>query len=295
MRISTKHKIALARLAYFGVMRLRRLTGRDHRAEVRRGGINWSLDLREGIDFAIYLTGYFEPRTVAAYRRLLTPGGVAIDIGANMGAHTLHLANCVGRDGCVLTFEPALEPYRRLIGNIARNPHIGSRIRPMQTMLVASPDATPEPATYASWPLHPQPDAHHLHLGVALSTDGASASTLDDAVAATGLDRVDLIKLDVDGYELEVLQGALTTLEHHRPDIILEFCPYTLEEQGQEPSEMPNLLRKLGYQFYDLTGMPIMGSTGGMSEIPAGYSVNVIAKATRSPIGRASSSAKGKA
>lgn len=280
MRISTRHKIMLSRLAYFGVRRLRRLARFDHRAEVRRGGINWSLDLRECIDFAIYLTGHFEPRTVAAYRRLLAPGSVAVDIGTNMGAHTLHLADCVGRDGCVLAFEPAWEPYHRLTANIARNPNIGSRIRPMQAMLVATPDAALEPATYASWPQHPTPDAHHLHLGVALSTDGASTLTLDDAVAATGLDRVDFIKLDVDGFELEVLRGGMITLEHHHPDIVMEFCPYALEERGQEPSALTNLLRKLDYRFYDLAGKSLTESAGGMPDVPVGHSVNVIATAS---------------
>lgn len=277
MRISTKHKITLARLAYFVISRLRRLARRDHGAEVRRGGINWSLDLREGIDFAIYLTGYFEPRTVAAYGRLLTPGSVAVDIGANMGAHTLHLSSCVGRDGRVLAFEPTAEAYYRLTRNIAINPELSGRIKAVQAMLVAAPDAALEPAVYASWPLRSPSNAHDLHLGVALSTEGAHISTLDDAVAAAELDRVDLIKLDVDGHELDVLRGARTILKRHRPIIVMELSPYTIEERGQDPSELIALLQDRGYRFHDLAGRPLATANGPVPDIPAGFSINVLA------------------
>ena len=277
MRISTRHKIMLARLAYFGVSGLRRLARCDDGAEVRRGGVNWSLDLREGIDFAIYLTGYFEPRTVAAYRRILAPGRVAVDIGANMGAHTLHLSGCVGRDGRVLAFEPTAEAYCRLARNIAINPELGRRIDAMQTMLVATPDTAPEPTVYASWPLRSPSDAHDLHLGVALSTEGANISTLDDAVAAAGLDRVDLIKLDVDGHELDVLRGARTILKQHHPAIVMELSPYTIEERGQDPSELIALLQDQGYRFYDLAGRSLATANRPVPKIPAGYSMNVLA------------------
>lgn len=277
MLISTRKKIAMARLASIGVLGLRRLAGRGHRAEVRRGGVNWSLDLHEGIDFAIYLTGYFEPRTVAAYRRLLAPGSVAVDVGANMGAHTLHLSSCVGRDGRVLAFEPTAEAYRRLTRNIAINPELSRRIKAMQTMLVATPDTALEPNVYASWPLRSPSDAHDLHLGVALSTEGANISTLDDAVAAAGLDRVDLIKLDVDGHELDVLRGARTTLGRHHPAIVMELSPYTLEERGQDPSELITLLQDQGYRFQDLAGRSLAAANGVVPEIPAGYSMNVLA------------------
>ena len=279
MLISTRKKIAMARLASIGVLGLRRLAGRGHRAEVRRGGVNWSLDLHEGIDFAIYLTGYFEPRTVAAYRRLLAPGSVAVDVGANMGAHTLHLSSCVGRDGRVLAFEPTAEAYRRLTRNIAINPELSRRIEAMQTMLVAAPDTALEPTVYASWPLRSPSDAHHLHLGVALSTEGANISTFDDAVAAAGLDRVDLIKLDVDGHELDVLRGARTTLTQYHPTIVMELTSYTLEERGHDPAELASLLEDMNYRLHDLGGRSLLGGTDAVFKLPAGHSLNVIALA----------------
>jgi hypothetical protein len=80
----------------------------------RRGGTRWKLDLREGIDFSILLLGVFEQSVVAAYRRLIPPGSVVIDIGANIGAHTLRLAGCVGAAGRVVAVEATRYAFERL-------------------------------------------------------------------------------------------------------------------------------------------------------------------------------------
>ena len=71
---------------------LRTLAGKGDVGVFRRGGIVWELDLREGIDFAIYLQGGFEAATLREYGRIVRSGFVALDIGANIGSHTLPLA-----------------------------------------------------------------------------------------------------------------------------------------------------------------------------------------------------------
>ena len=75
--LSTKQKIRLARTAAHVVRGVRRGIGAGEVAEVRRGGLNWRLDLGEGIDFAIYLLGSFERGTQRQYGRLLKPGAVS--------------------------------------------------------------------------------------------------------------------------------------------------------------------------------------------------------------------------
>lgn len=282
MHLSTRQKIALARAARAPIVAARRLAGSGDFAVVRRGGIRWSLDLREGIDFAIYLFGVFERSTRAAYRRLLREGSVAVDIGANMGAHTMPLAACVGASGRVLAFEPTRGAFDRLARNIALNPTLAPRITAAQVLLVERPDAALEPAIAASWPLAAAADgAHPLHRGVLLSTAGASAATLDDALASRGIKRVDLIKLDVDGHELDVLAGGRLVLARERPAIIMEMSPYTLEERGQSMSTLVEMLAGLGYRFSDLRGRPFADTTAMIRSIPAGYSINVIATASR--------------
>jgi len=276
-RLATRHKIALARAASRIVRKARGFGGRGSTCRVRRRGITWHLDLREGIDFAIFLFGRFEPQTVAAYRRLLRPGDIAIDIGANIGAHTLPLAECVGEGGLVLAYEPTRQAYTRLLKNIEANPELSTRIRADQVMLASTSARPLEPAIYASWPLERSQGAHPLHLGVPMTTEGARARTLDDALEDAAVRRVSLIKLDVDGHELDVLRGAGNTLRAWCPLLIMELAPYTLEERGQNPVELLDLLGKAGYRLYNLRGRPLGIGPGTLQGIGAGASINVIA------------------
>jgi hypothetical protein len=85
MILPSKYNISVARAAYFLVSSVRKAAGLGDIAIVKRGGINWVLDLREGIDLTIYLTGYFEHRVIEACCRNIGPGHTALDIGANMG------------------------------------------------------------------------------------------------------------------------------------------------------------------------------------------------------------------
>ena len=66
--------------------------------------------------------GAFEKRTVAAYSRLVRPGMTVIDIGANIGAHTLPLAKLVGPTGRVIAVEPTIWAVERLRANLDLNP-----------------------------------------------------------------------------------------------------------------------------------------------------------------------------
>jgi len=72
--LTTKTKIALASLAYRCVAVARAVAGKDNSVVVNRGGLRWSLDLAEGIDFSIYLLGAFEPSTAATIQKLVKPG-----------------------------------------------------------------------------------------------------------------------------------------------------------------------------------------------------------------------------
>ena len=81
------------------VLGLRKILGLRNQTIVKRGGIWWDLDLTEGIDFSIYLLGGFEPKTLKLYRNIVKKGDFILDIGANMGSHTLPLALNAGKNG----------------------------------------------------------------------------------------------------------------------------------------------------------------------------------------------------
>jgi FkbM family methyltransferase len=282
--IATRTKIAFAAAASSLVSGGRTLLGRDSSATVRRGGLRWQLDLREGIDFSIYLLGGFERGTAAALRRLVQPGSVVVDIGANVGAHTLGIARGVGPAGCVVAVEPSDEAFAKLTRNVSINPEFQGRVRLRQMLLAASAETTAPSALYASWPLHPTGPVHPKHGGRLVTTTGASVSTLDQLMAREGLEQLDLIKLDVDGFEARVLEGGKATLSRYQPVIVMEFAPYLHAEVGGSFADLVRILKDANYRVVEAnSGRTVPLDVDALRRrIPDGASVNVIARASRS-------------
>src|SRR2546423_1295891 len=120
--LKTSHKILIARLLNWIVTGARKLVGLGPQVTVIRQGVKWTLDLNEGIDFSIWLLGGFEPQTLRQYEKLVKPGSTVIDIGANVGAHTLPFARLVGKSGRVVAFEPTKWAIGKLKRNLELNP-----------------------------------------------------------------------------------------------------------------------------------------------------------------------------
>src|SRR5215203_3293686 len=120
--MKTSHKIGAARMIYHAVHFGRALRGRTDQQIVVRDCITYDLDLTQGIDFAIYLGGMFERNTAIALGKLTKPASLVLDIGANIGAHTLRLAKLVGPEGRVMAFEPTDFAFRKLRRNLELNP-----------------------------------------------------------------------------------------------------------------------------------------------------------------------------
>ena len=207
-------------------MVVRRVFKKGPCTQVERSGVQWDLDLREGIDFSIWLLGSFEPETVRCYQKIVKTGDVVLDIGANIGAHALPLAQAVGTAGKVYAFEPTDFAFTKLIRNCALNPDLANRIRCMQCMLVDQEIAgNPTPGLYSSWPLKEGAGLHELHQGRLMTTTAAEARTLDSVISALKVDRVDCIKLDIDGFECGMMRGANDVLTRWQPTIIMELAP----------------------------------------------------------------------
>ena len=279
--LKTKHKIALARMMQALVMPARELFGRGSVSEVTRGGIRWRLDLREGIDFSIWLLGAFEPETVRSYKRIVKAGDVVLDIGANIGAHTLPLAQAVGESGRVIAFEPTDYAFAKLSQHLAMNPVLAPRISCLQVMLEDSDrGSAPTTGLYSSWPLKAEDGLHDLHQGRLMSADGATVRSLDSVMQQLGVQQIACVKLDIDGFECGMLRGARKILSATHPKIIMELAPYALEEQGCSLEELISLLRELGYYLFTLSsGTPLPFDIAYLNRlIPPGSSLNILAR-----------------
>jgi FkbM family methyltransferase len=275
--ITTREKMAMARVLQLPVLATRRLFGRGPEIDTRRRGISWRLDLREGIDFSIWLRGCFEPSTIATYRRELKPGATVIDVGANMGAHTLEFARVVGPRGRVMACEPTAYVFARLLANLAANADLRPRVHADQVMLMAASDASLPPQLVSSWPLGTDPERDRTSWGRPYATTGARVSTMDRWVAERDVDRVDLIKIDVEGNECAVLDGAVDVLSRYQPVIVCEVFAQALAAAGQTVDDLLERLGDAGYRLETLRGRPVTRS--GLAWLERrGASTNVVAR-----------------
>ncbi|MET4746674.1 FkbM family methyltransferase [Bradyrhizobium sp. RT11b] len=281
--MKTIHKIAAARAIYRAVHGARTLLGRTDRVIVVRDGISYDLDLAQGIDFAIYLGGMFERSTAIALSQLTEPSSLVLDIGANIGAHTLRLAKLVGPKGRVMAFEPTDFAFGKLRRNLELNPSLTPRVEPFHCFLTAT-DGTPVPdAIYSSWPLAETAAVLHAkHLGSEMQTESALARSLDSLLAEHADRRVQLVKLDVDGFECDVLQGATSLLRDVRPIFVMELAPYVLEERGTSLDQLLSYFIPNRYVFYHERTKNRLPSTAKELQalVASGESMNVIARVT---------------
>ncbi len=283
--LSFPQKMRIAHILNRSLRVARSLARRDMRVRCRRRGIQWDLDLDEGIDLAIYLLGTLEPRVLRAYTPLIFPGFTVLDIGANIGAHTLHFARLVGPTGRVFAFEPTDFAIGKLRRNLALNRELAPRVTPHQCFLVADRGASAPAAVPSSWPVGDEPAEPCVgDIGRLQSTAAAVAITGDDFCANTGIDRIDFIKIDVDGNEYSVVSGLRRTIERFLPTILIEFAPFVYE--GGHEAEFDELVRFLancGYDFTDAgTARPVPREPAALRRlvVPIG-AINVLLRPHR--------------
>jgi FkbM family methyltransferase len=181
--------------------------------------------------------GYSDRAERRFIRAVLFPGAVVVDVGANIGIYSQFLARCVGRTGVVHAFEPSPRNFRRLqsvMGKLTnvRLSHAAVGERSGRSHLYLSDNLNVDHRAYP-----PEGDSREI-----VPMD---VIALDDYFIAG--DRVDLIKLDVQGYELHVLRGADRVLQENRAiKLILELWPYGLRQAATPWPDLIAALEKKG-------------------------------------------------
>lgn len=181
-------------------------------------------------------TGEFSWLEQEMLRQVTPVGGVVVEVGANMGAHTVPLAQHLGVNGIVIAFEPQLHMHQLLCANVALNS--------LPNVLCERMAVGAEPGRIRVPVL--KPDQDDTSFG-SLSLDPATERGLDTAVVTIdglNLSRLDLLKVDVEGMELEVFRGARHTMTRCRPVIYLE------NDRPQNSEALLDFLLSCGYRLY---------------------------------------------
>lgn len=212
------------------------------RATTKSGDV-FHADLSSTLEWQLWAFGCYEPHFAELFSLLVHPGDWCVDVGANVGVHTVRLAKLAGRDGGVIAVEPDPEIMRRAERNVALNglsnvrfvnAAAGDRPGEMRLYRPGARDANRARASLL----------HHAYLTGVPAT--VPVVTLDDICRGQ---RVALIKIDVEGLEGCVVQGAAATISAHAPSIIFEYAPELLEGGSRSPFEW---LAGQGYEMFNV-------------------------------------------
>ena len=242
---------------------------------VKRKKIKWNLNLSEAIDLHIFIFGSFEKEITKIAKKLnLNRYNQIIDIGANFGIQSLQFAQSF-KQSKIFSIEPTDYAFDKLNKNLKLNPQLSKNIYPFQMFLGLK--GTKKPGLiYSSWNLLSKEPKHLKHQGEK-SAENSNFLTLDDFVILNKISDVDFIKLDVDGFEYNVLKGGLNFLKEKKPPIFMELAPYLYNEYGYSKGKILELIRSLNYNFYELERLnKILDIDEKISKIKDGSSENIL-------------------
>ena len=177
--------------------------------------------------------GEYSPDEYLMFRQLVRPGMVALEIGGNIGAHTVPLARLIGNGGALLAFEPQAVLMHILAANLALND--------LQNVRIYQVGIGHEPGV-----LHlPLIDYAYPNNFGAFQLGGTGAQTVEiRTIDSYNLTRCDFIKIDVEGMEVEAISGAIETIRKFRPIMYVEN-----DRQDKSPTLL-SLINSLGYRLW---------------------------------------------
>jgi FkbM family methyltransferase len=193
----------------------------------------------EGISRELAAYRIHEPLSTMVLRKVLKPGMSVIDLGANIGYYTLIAADAVSSTGQVIAIEPVPENLNLLRTNLERNGCTNVQLLG-EAMADYQGPGTIHIAAKSNW--HSLVPSKH-----SVDQMEVPVSTIDEVVKRCQLDRVDLIRMDIEGFEVVAVKGMYETLKTYGPRLLIELHPNIVGADA-----IVQLLRDLQAMDYDL-------------------------------------------
>lgn len=206
--------------------------------QVTRNNIRYILDISNVVDHFIYFG--FTERVYDPVEKDIKQAKVVFDIGANIGTTAMYFSS-INSTAEIYAFEPHPKTYQRAEDNLKSNSFknislikLGFGNKPDQVKLYEVNSNNPGMNRII-------PDNNEFPF-VVIEID-----TMDNFVQRQGIQKVDFIKIDVEGFEFNVLSGAMRTLREHLPVLFIELDDNNLRDNNSSAKELVGLLFSCGY------------------------------------------------
>jgi len=210
---------------------------------VRTQGLSISVHAGDGLGFNLLTQGTWEAFKTELFKKCIRSGMTVVDVGAHVGLYSLVAAALVGPEGRVYAFEPEPQNYDLLQKNIKANGF--TNVIPLRKVVQDRPGT-------AKLYLHPERSELHSvrKLRKGAKAIVVEAISLDDF---WGGQRVDIVKIDVEGAEMAVLEGMQRIISENQDiKVFCEFVPQFLTEAGADPGHFLAKLVAHGFTIYEL-------------------------------------------
>lgn len=207
--------------------------------------IDPSLD--QGVELALFETGTYEKGTIQLLKKYLKPDSVFLDIGANIGLMSVIASGVVGEKGRIYAVEANPNTVAILQANIELN-----HCKNVELIPVALSDEQGTAVLFENWEVN-RGGASLISQGNEQQGIEVKMERLDDLFNAS--DRVDLVKIDVEGFEPQVIRGGMSWFRQQQPVFIIEVSEQREKELGPSPLEIMQLVQTIGnYSFFKQKG-----------------------------------------
>ena len=198
-----------------------------------------------GVELSLFQTGTYEKGTLYFITTYLNRGDCFVDVGANIGLMSIFASQCVGSPGQILAFEAHPETHQLLQENIALN-----HIENIATFNFALGNESGKATIYDNWNVNRGGASLVIHAENAIGFE-VEVKSLDEVIQNDFQPK--MIKIDVEGFEFQVLKGAANTIKNCKPILIIEFS--VSRDNQYDPFEMIDFIESFGfYEIFKLSG-----------------------------------------
>lgn len=207
-----------------------------------------------GVDEDITKNGFWEKELSVQFKKYINDDSIFLDIGANIGYHSLFVAAIIKGPGKVYSFEPLPHLCKQLQDSVRLNGfsnieicNFGLAEKEGEHTINIRDENTGGSSLL---------DLHNLEKFKVKDTEKITLKRLDSFLRSDT--KVDVVKIDVEGYEFEVLKGGINVLTKDHPVIFMEFSPvFYVQDYVQKPQDLVSFLKNLSYSFFCLDGQSL--------------------------------------